>query len=408
MDHVTSNAMREIMSEVEGWVKTWLESSTEVDSPEAFRIFEHKFRQDSFHLIGSIFQAVIQNAIDHQPVDRTCPHCGVRRRHKGRRRRGLLSSVGAIVLEGVYWYCPDCGGQHTVELLAPESSSRLLQELLCLLGTTLTSFAKASTVSKKVLGVTVSDATIRRLCQQHGRDVSLAPDPVEPETDVVGSCDGTMVHTRQEGWKEVKAYQFRYGDHKHGRAYLESSSEFVPRLRQGAVALEAGKAKRLFWVSDAAEWIDKGVEKQLPMAIRIIDIWHAWEHIHEASRKIYPQDEDRAAQWAQRYCHVLEEAGGRALWRRLGRVHHTDSDRQQGVTELRRYLDKNADRLNYPHYKEHGYPISSGMMESACKQLGLRIKGPGMRWNTENVTPMGNLVSLWINNEWDTYWRISA
>lgn len=80
----------------------------------------------------------------------------------------------------------------------------------------------------------------------------------------------------------------------------------------------------------------------------------------------------------------------------------------EGVTELRCYLDKNADRLDYPHYKQHSYPISSGMMKSACKQLGLRIKGPGMRWNTENVTPMATLVSLWINNEWDTYWRISA
>jgi len=91
-----------------------------------------------------------------------------------------------------------------------------------------------------------------------------------------------------------------------GRAYWESSDQFTPRLRRAAVAMGAGKADHLFWVSDAAEWIDKGVAKQLPTAIRIIDIWHAWQHVHEASRGVYPDDEAKAHTWARRYCADLE------------------------------------------------------------------------------------------------------
>mgnify|MGYP007030112761 FL=1 len=34
-------------------------------------------------------------------------------------------------------------------------------------------------------------------------------------------------------------------------------------------------------------------------------------------------------------------------------------------------------------------------MESFCKQIGLRMKGPGMRWNQANVSPMASLVSRW-------------
>lgn len=408
MDHVTRNAMQQIISQFKDWVKSLAQESAELCTPADTAAFERRFRDKGLQMIGSIFESLLQNALNHQEENRTCPKCGRRRRHKGRRQRGLLSSVGAIRLHGTYWYCPDCGGQHVVDSLAPESSSRPMQQLLCLLGTSMASFAKASFAGKKLLGIRVSDATIRRLCYEQGREVPISPVPMETETDLLGSCDGTIINTRQSGWKELKAYQFRHGTNKHGRAYLEPSSRFVPRLRQAAIAIRAGEAKRIFWVSDAAEWIDKGVQEQLPMAIRIIDIWHAWEHIHEASRGIYPDNEDKAHQWAQRYCEVLEDSGGEVLWDRLRHARYAEQDRQKAVEELRRYLHKNADRLAYPGYKSKGYPISSGTMESFCKQLGQRMKGPGMRWNINNVTVMATLVSLWANDEWDRHWKTVA
>ena len=408
MDHVTHNATQQIISQFQDWVKSLARKSEELRTPADTAAFEKQLRDEGLRMIGSMFESLLQNALDHQDENRVCPKCGRRRRHKGRRERGLLSSVGAIRLVGTYWYCSDCGGQHAVETLAPESSSRPMQQLLCLLGTSMASFAKASFAGKKLLGIRVSDATIRRLCCKHGLDVPVDPVPMKPETDVFGSCDGTTVNTRQSGWKELKAYQFRHGTHKHGRAYLEPSSRFVPRLRQAAIALRAGEAKRMFWVSDAAEWIDKGVQQQLPMAIRIIDVWHAWEHVHEASRGIYPDNQDKARQWAQRYCEVLEDSGGYVLWDRLRHARYAEPDRQKAVETLRKYLHKNSDRLAYPVYKSKGYPISSGTMESFCKQLGQRMKGPGMRWNINNVTAMATLVSIWANDEWDRHWKTVA
>jgi hypothetical protein len=408
MDQVTHNMTEQIVSQLQDWVKSLAEKSAELRTAMEAAAFEKQLRHEGLQMLGSIFESLLQNALDHQDENRTCPKCGCRRRHKGRRRRGLLSSVGAIQVEGTYWYCSGCGGQHAADTLSPESSSRPIRQLLCLLGTSMASFAKASFASNKLLGIRVSDATIRRLCYEHGRDVPVDPVAMEPYTDLIGSCDGTMVNTRQSGWKELKAYQFQHGQNKHGRAYLESSSKFVPRLRQGAVLIGAGSAERIFWVSDAAEWIDKGIQQQLPMAVRIIDIWHAREHVHEASRGIYPDDQDKARRWAEHYCDVLEDLGGYTLWNRLRHARYAQADRQKAVEQLRQYLHKNADRLDYAAYKAKGYPISSGAMESFCKQLGQRMKGPGMRWNTNNVTPMATLVSLWANNEWDHHWKTVA
>ena len=46
------------------------------------------------------------------------------------------------------------------------------------------------------------------------------------------------------------------------------------------------------------------------------------------------------------------------------------------------YFRTNLERIDYTSYRRCGYPIGSGVVESACKQLvGGRLKGPGMCWS---------------------------
>ena len=156
MDARTQQAMLDIVARVSTWVKSLAEQSATVSTPEATVQLEQRVRGEGQQLLGSMLEALIQNALDHQPEQRDCPTCGQRRRHKGLRSRGLLSSVGALRVRGPYWYCRHGGGQHALDRLAPESFSRPMQELLCLLGTALASFVKASMAAQKLLGIHVS------------------------------------------------------------------------------------------------------------------------------------------------------------------------------------------------------------------------------------------------------------
>jgi len=56
--------------------------------------------------------------------------------------------------------------------------------------------------------------------------------------------------------------------------------------------------------------------------------------------------------------------------------------------------------MDYPAYVRQGWPIGSGAMESFCKQLARRLKGPGMRWSLSNIDPMAALVSLYNCDQW--------
>ena len=104
----------------------------------------------------------------------------------------------------------------------------------------------------------------------------------------------------------------------------------------------------------------------------------------------------------------LRTLGAQATLRELRAHILATPEHDRPLDQLWRYLNNNKRRMNYPDYERQGLPISSGTMESFCKQLGQRLKGPGMRWHIDNVDPMACLVSHWTLNQWDAVWTPAA
>jgi hypothetical protein len=69
------------------------------------------------------------------------------------------------------------------------------------------------------------------------------------------------------------------------------------------------------------------------------------------------------------------------------------------------YLEKRVAQMAYPHFQAAGWPIGSGMVESANKLVvEARLKGSGMRWTREQVNPMLALHNLVCSQRWQTSW----
>jgi hypothetical protein len=400
--------VEDIMDEMHSWVKGLATIARQVKDADSTQRLEQEVWEGGQRILGKLMQSMLQGALEQQKRPEHCPKCGHWWHSKGKRERGLVTRLGAVKVIGPYWCCPECGyGQHSLDLLATCSVSRLMREVLCMLGVGLGSFEKAALASQRLLGMRVSKDMIAGLCRKEGTvamaksaDVVTAP----PGCDLVGSCDGTMINTREESWKELKGYLWQHQQGVMGRAHLETVEQFAPRLRQSAIALGAAKAGRLIFVSDAAAWIDRAVEVQLPTAKRVVDIWHAYQHVHDAARTLYGEGTPGARTWAKKWCDHLRRHGGRVTWHCLRRVRHKELPRREALQALLTYLDRNAKRMDYPTFERRRYPISSGPMESFCKQLGRRLKGAGMRWTAANVSPMATMVSLWATDEWSTYW----
>ena len=70
------------------------------------------------------------------------------------------------------------------------------------------------------------------------------------------------------------------------------------------------------------------------------------------------------------------------------------------------YFSNNKERMRYNEYKDKGYHIGSGTVESACKHIvSQRLKQSGMTWSVEGANAITQLRILWENGEWHNFWN---
>ena len=74
------------------------------------------------------------------------------------------------------------------------------------------------------------------------------------------------------------------------------------------------------------------------------------------------------------------------------------------------YFQRHAEHMNYPAYRQRGWPIGSGMTEAGVKQFNTRVKGTEQFWHDAGVEPILALRSLWLSDDtrWNHYWLACA
>ena len=82
----------------------------------------------------------------------------------------------------------------------------------------------------------------------------------------------------------------------------------------------------------------------------------------------------------------------------------TDETKRKALKNLRDYIGKRIAMTDYPSFIDRGYDIGSGPTESFCGCLTQRLKGPGMRWDTDNAEAVMALASIYYSHQWDLYW----
>ena len=77
-----------------------------------------------------------------------------------------------------------------------------------------------------------------------------------------------------------------------------------------------------------------------------------------------------------------------AQWRSLAQQFDIPADKALPDNDPRRpiqrgltYLENNLERVDYPHYRRLGLPVTSTLMESLVKEFNLRVKGTEKFWN---------------------------
>lgn len=61
--------------------------------------------------------------------------------------------------------------------------------------------------------------------------------------------------------------------------------------------------------------------------------------------------------------------------------------------------------MDYVRYRQAGYPVGSGSVESGCKVVVQeRMKQAGMRWSRKGAQAMLALRCVLLSDRWDEVW----
>lgn len=244
--------------------------------------------------------------------------------------------------------------------------------------------------------------------------VSLPPAGQDhPEPKGV-SLDGGTLHVRGEGWKEFKVgtvydltsahetdpetgeeIELARGVNMAYRAVVGSVDDFAPALWALAVERAVPQAAEVVVTADGAEWIWNLVADYFPESVQIVDWYHATDHVAQAATALYPTDATMAQRWNHERRHGLY----------LGQVHDIATPLvAAGLASHAHYFHTHQRRMQYQEFREQGFPIGSGTVESGIKQFKQRLTGAGMRWSRPAAERMLVIRAAVMTDNFDTLW----
>jgi hypothetical protein len=182
------------------------------------------------------------------------------------------------------------------------------------------------------------------------------------------------------------------------------AQETVARRREGQPMVCLIDGQRSLWTSCAAHLARDRVE--------IVDLLHVTSYLWDAAYLFHAEGSDQAPAFVRdRLLRILRGEVGYVIGglrqmatKRKGAKRRLPAAKQQTLTKVCNYFERNRDRMRYNEYLAAGYPIASGVIEGACRHLVKdRMERAGMRWTVSGAQAMLDLRSTSINDQWTAF-----
>jgi hypothetical protein len=299
--------------------------------------------------------------------------------------------------------------------------SSKLQEVLCLLAQGYV-FEEAEEILLELLGIEISAKQIQRLSEHYGAALEQqindaatqkaeapALELKQREEAVYVMVDGSMVYSREEGWKEMKV----------GRLFKSSTRVAVQETRsvvmQSLYMCHLGEHQEFLqkWepylepypnkiiLADGAKWIWNWAEDYHGEAVQILDFYHAVEKLGTYAALQY-SDLQKRKQWMDQQKEALLNNEVQNIIQHLKESNANNKEAQKALLEAVRYYENNSSRMQYKTYLEKGYIIGSGAIGSAHRNVvQQRLKLSGQRWSIKGAQQIVNLRACKKSNQWN-------
>jgi hypothetical protein len=395
---------------------------------------------------GMGLQRAIEQGEERYARKEVACQCGEQAKFVSKREAVLWTVFGKVNYKRRYYLCAECHqGQSPLDQkygIMPGQVTQTLSSLLGVLGVEV-AFEEASQLAERFLLFRVSDNTVRKQTEGYGNaQAQVEKEWIEKAEDekslqvrersleyrsgrIYASIDGAHVPLQHE-WRELKTlcwYKVEKigipASQKHHRQLIGEQRHLQAKdMKYHCDITEAEQFGRLLWatgtqnnvdtydeivfVSDGATWIWRLVEKYFPQAIQIVDWYHASQYLTPIAEAAFGADTSQAKEWLTQARTDLWKGRIQEVilaCRSFLRHAHARPFAEKATT----YYTNNEKRMDYARFRQQGYLIGSGTIESACKQIAAaRLKCSGARWTLAGVIATAKARAAWLSKTWDT------
>lgn len=245
-------------------------------------------------------------------------------------------------------------------------------------------------------------------------------------TRMGAAMDGTMIHILDEGWKELKVgcvfeIEMRAGlepqtgeEAELGHAVNNSYAAHLggpERLgnKLWAQASQRGwmQAEDTLVLGDGALWIWNLAEEHFYDSHQLVDWYHGNQHLAAAARWLHGEGTPKAQRWHKQWETTLYQGNADQIADLLTKEAGAHTKMAEELRQEAGYFRNNQRRMHYLEMRTEGYPIGSGMVESAAKQYKARFAGPGMRWSRAGAERLLPIRTAILSDHFDVLWNLS-
>jgi hypothetical protein len=140
----------------------------------------------------------------------------------------------------------------------------------------------------------------------------------------------------------------------------------------------------------------------------ILDLIHVLEKLWRAAYVFHAEGSLKAEIWVMdRTLRILSGEVGQVVKgiRQSITKRGLSGAKRKTLAAVADYLYRNRTRMRYHEYLANGWPIASGPVEGACKNLIKdRMERSGMRWTEQMAEAIVQLRAVYLSGDFDPYW----
>ena len=149
------------------------------------------------------------------------------------------------------------------------------------------------------------------------------------------------------------------------------------------------------------------IKQYLPWFVIIIDIYHVMEYLWKGAHIFHKEGSVEAANWmTEKLTKLLLGKVKEIIEELKGGLDSLGKGKAESLRKIITYLENGQEHMHYDNYLAEGYPIGSGVVEGACKNLVKdRMEQCGMRWTIVGAEAVLSMRSIQINKKTGAYWE---